>query len=281
MAVTCKLIGSSESVKQLTKVFKQLHKAMNNHNYKDIALYHGKALEIMDILITIGVKVDAVITDLPYGTTACSWDSIIPFEDMWKRLKLLTKERAAIVMTASQPFTSALIMSNVKNYSHDWIWEKPNSPSGLHAKYHPMKVHESVIVFKSSTKAVNYYPQMTEGKPYTWDSQRSKGEANGHSNNNKKIDERTTRYPRTVQKFKQDRGLHPTQKPLELMRYLVETYTKPGDLVLDITMGSGTTGVACKSLGRRFIGIELDKTYYETVKKRIGEEPELLDIQAS
>jgi len=269
--------------RELQVVFKKFNTAINNENYNDIVIYFGEALEVMDILIAKGIKVDAVITDLPYGTTACKWDEIIPFDEMWKRIKLLTKERAAIVMTASQPFTSALIMSNVDNFSHEWIWEKPNGTNAFSAKYQPMKTHESIVVFKSSKKAVNYYPQMTEAKPYNWNSKRSKGEANGYGdlNNDTEIKNSGIRYPRTVQKFKQDRGLHPTQKPLELMKYLVQTYTKLGDLVLDITMGSGTTGVACKSLGRRFIGIELDKTHFATARKRITKEPEEDILMAS
>ena len=278
-----KLDDSTESVRQLNMAFKKLHFAKNNHNYKDIVFYRGEALKIMDDLIDKGIKVDAVITDLPYGTTACKWDQVIPFDEMWKRLKLLTKERSPIVMTASQPFTSALIMSNVKYFSHEWIWEKPNGTNAFSAKHQPMKAHESVVVFKSSIKAVNYYPQMTEAKPYTWDSTRTKGEANGYGDLDKdtKIENSGVRYPRTVQKFKQDRGLHPTQKPLDLMKYLIETYTKSGDLVLDITMGSGTTGVACKSLGRRFIGIELDETHFETAMKRVNVKWKYFDLQVS
>jgi site-specific DNA-methyltransferase (adenine-specific) len=264
---------------QANKSLKNTSKSSNNHNYKSIKLFKGDALKIMDKLIKKGIKFDAVITDLPYGTTACPWDIVIPLDEMWKRIKLLTKEKSPIVMTASQPFTSKLIMSNIDYFSHEWIWEKPNSTNPFTAKSQPMKAHESIVVFRSSGKAVNYFPQMTKSEPYTWDSKRSKGEANGHTSRGGKIKNDGLRYPRTVQKFKQDRGLHPTQKPIELMKYLVETYSKPGGLVLDITMGSGTTGVACKNLGRGFIGIELNKAHFDTAKSRIDSEPAYLELE--
>ena len=243
-----------------------------------INLLHGDCLEVMDKLITEGVQVDAVITDPPYGTTSCKWDSVIPFDEMWERLNKLIKPNGAVVLSSSQPFTSALIMSNVKRYSHEWIWEKPNASSGLHADKHPMKVHENIIVFKG-IKPVKYYPQMEKGSVYKWASNRTKGEVNGQGATNNKIENNGTRFPRTVQKFKQNRGLHPTQKPVLLMEYLIKTYTNEGELVLDFTMGSGTTMVACKNLNRRGIGIELDESYYQIATQRVNEATEGVSME--
>ena len=236
-----------------------------------IKLYNGDTLKIMDRLIADGIKVDAIITDPPYGTTACKWDSILPFNEMWPRLEKLSKNHVPIILFGSQPFTSMLIHSNVKNFKYEWIWEKPNGTNAMLAKHQPMKNHENILVFNSSGSGRSVYnPQMTEGKPYTWESKRSKGSANGYDalKEDPKIVNKGERFPKSVQKFKQERGMHPTQKPLNLMIYLVETYTNENDLVLDFTMGSGTTMLACKHTDRRGIGIELDEKYFEIAKKR-------------
>jgi DNA modification methylase len=227
-------------------------------------LMHGDCLERMKE-IPDG-SVDMVLTDPPYGTTACKWDSIIPLEPMWEQLKRVIKHNGAIVMTASQPFTSVLVCSNLKNFKYEWVWQKEAGTGLLNAKKQPLRDNESVLVFYS--KQPTYNPQFTQGKPYTC----TKG---GETENYRKSGIVTTvsdgrRYPKTVQKFNRDKDKrHPTQKPVALMEYLIKTYTNEGETVLDFTMGSGTTGVAAKNLNRKFIGIELDETYYNIAKDRV------------
>jgi site-specific DNA-methyltransferase (adenine-specific) len=228
--------------------------------------------------------VDMVLTDPPYGTTACKWDAVIPLAPMWAQLKRLAKKNAAIVLHASQPFTSALVMSNVKMYRHEWIWRKNYGSNFLNASREPMKEHESVLVF--SDGRWTYNPQREPrvgggvafiGKPLRRGPGRGCAETLSGGIGESSSDAMTAdRLPGTVQPFKIPRGRnkvsHPTQKPVELAEYLIKTYTHPGMTVLDFTMGSGTTGVACKRLGRNFIGIELDAGYFEIAKKRIEAE---------
>ena len=234
---------------------------------ENIQLYHGDCLEIMDKLIEQGIKVDAIITDPPYGTTACKWDSVISFDEMWKRLNLLIKDNGAIVLFGSEPFSSALRMSNIKNYKYDWIWEKPQGANFMLVKYQPYKVHENISVFNKH----KYIPQMEKGSPYI----SGKGTSGEITGNVVKIQTKNsgTRYPRSIQKFSinKSKSFHPTQKPTELMEYLIRTYTDENDTVLDFTMGSGSTGVACMNTNRKFIGIELDEKYFEIAKNRIEE----------
>ena len=248
----------------------------------NIKLYQGDCLEIMDKLIQEGVKVDAVITDPPYGTTACKWDSVIPFDEMWKKIDKLTKENSPVVLFGNEPFSSRLRLSNINCYKYDWKWEKPSGANFLNFKYQPAKVHEDILIFgKGATSyskktILNYFPQMEKGKPYV---QKSGKQRNNYGNStvrtpiNQVITENNgDRFPRSIQRFSLDKDkLHPTQKPLALMEYLVKTYTNEGDTVLDFTMGSGTTGVACKKLNRNFIGIELDENYFNIAKERINE----------
>jgi len=226
-------------------------------------------------------SVDLVLTDPPYGTTACKWDSVIPFEPMWEQLKRVIKPNGAIVLMGSQPFTSALIMSNPKMFKCEWIWEKAVGSNFAVLKYQPMKEHENILVF--SKKRHNYYPikQSRKGSG----AKRNKYNYNPSNTNKRKflggfeVDKKRTktrqsllRNPSSVQYFnnrEKTRGLHPTQKPIALMEYLIKTYTNENETVLDFTMGSGTTGVACKNINRDFIGIELDKKYFEIAKKRI------------
>jgi site-specific DNA-methyltransferase (adenine-specific) len=299
-------------------------------------------------------SVDMILTDPPYGTTACKWDSVIPFEPMWEQLKRIIKPNGAIVMTASQPFTSRLVMSNPAWFRYSWVWEKDQGTNFLSAKRHPLKVHEDVLVFyvdlatqrgaakeyqpvrrylqdeqkatglssegvrrllgncmashyftngvqfcipseenyrklqKSgrfampyaelkawydalgeSVRAVPYNPQMVAGSPYT-SGKGSSGEVTGSVKKTQTKNE-GTRYPRSVIKMKRETGHHPTQKPVALMEYLIKTYTNEGDTVLDFTMGSGSTGVACVNTNRDFIGIELDEGYFTIAEKRIKE----------
>ena len=247
-------------------------------------LYNDDCIIRMDKLIAKGVVVDAIITDIPYGTTACKWDNVIPFDEMWERVNKLIKPNGAIVLFGSEPFSSALRMSNIKNYKYDWIWEKPTATGHLNAKKQPMRAYETISVFYK--KQTTYNPQKTQGHERKVSSAKSRGKSIERGKGKDKVynDEMvnkvtdynsTERYPRNVIKFstdKQKSKLHPTQKPVALMEYLIKTYTNENDLVLDFTMGSGTTGVACKNLKRRFIGIELDENYFKIAKQRIKNE---------
>jgi site-specific DNA-methyltransferase (adenine-specific) len=248
-----------------------------------IDLRQGDCLEIMKLLPD--GCIDAIITDPPYGTTACKWDSVIPFEPMWAELKRIIKPSGAIVLFGSQPFTSALIMSNAKMFKYEWIWEKAVGSNFATVKYQPMKEHENVLIFGNGK--INYYPQMQErkgtckGKVPNYTNTKSKSVGlktevynSLPSNRDGKVYD-VLRNPSSVQFFNNrisnDRGNHPTQKPVALLEYLIKTYTKENETVLDFTMGSGTTGVACKNLNRNFIGIELDETYFNIAKERIGD----------
>ena len=237
----------------------------------------------MDKLIEDGIKVDMILTDPPYGTTACKWDSIIPFEEMWNRINLLTNENSPILLFGSQPFTAELIHSNIKNYKHSWVWDKELCGAFALAKKRPMIVTEDIIVFSNNKcKKVNYYPIMVDAekkniRPINNGSSSSEatpvasGVAKSDKNYNPKM-----RYPKNIIKYSkynkecnQLNRVHPTQKPVELLEYLINTYTKEGCVVLDFTMGSGSTGVACMNTNRKFIGIELDEKYFEIARNRI------------
>ena len=213
-------------------------------------------------------SIDMILVDLPYGTTSCKWDSIIPLELLWKEYNRVCKEEAAMVFTSAQPFTTTLAQSNLNNLRYSLVWEKPNGTNPFQASIMPMKKHEDILVFYR--KLPTYNPQMVSGKAYKWNSTRSGGEAGSITQSKETpIDNKGTRYPSSVLHFKQERGLHPTQKPVPLMEWLIRTYTNEGDVVLDNTMGSGTTGVACKNTNRKFIGMEQDADYYNTSKKRL------------
>ena len=217
-------------------------------------------------------SVDMVLTDPPYGTTACKWDSVIPLEPMWEQLKRVIKPNGAIVMTASQPFTTTLIASNMKMFKYCWVWDKVNRPTGhLNAKKQPLRESEDVAVFYGNQPT--YRPQMVDGHPYTATGSK-KSDCYGSQVATTTVCD-GKRYPRSTIRIKADeRGtvgrIHPTQKPVALMEYLIKTYTNEGETVLDFTMGSGTTGVACKNLNRRFLGIELDKKYFQIAQGRIS-----------
>lgn len=245
-----------------------------------IQLYKGDCLEVMKQISDNSV--DMILCDLPYGTTACSWDVVIPFEPLWTEYTRIIKEKSAIVLTASQPFSSLLVSSNLKMFKYDWVYQKSAGSNFATLKYQPMKEHESILIFSKGTP--KYYPIMEErkggekGKKRKASRQDSLGSIVGNVYGGIVSDRDTREYgelrnPSSVQLFNNrlpsDRGLHPTQKPVALMEYLIKTYTNEGDLVLDNCMGSGTTGVACKHLNRNFIGIELDDKYFETAKNRI------------
>jgi len=246
----------------------------NSQNFEDIKEFRKKALlirgEAIKILKTLPPEsIDLILVDLPYGTTACKWDSIIPLDAMWKELNRICKKNTAMIFTAQQPFTWKLCSSNPKNFRYELIWQKPNATSPFRAKYAPMKKHENILVFYK--KQPIYNPQMGKGKPYKWNSKRSGGEAsNIIQKKETPINNLGTRYPGSILAIKQERGLHPTQKPVALMEWLIKTYSNPKQTILDFTMGSGTTGVACLKNDRKFIGIEIDKKYFDISCSYIG-----------
>lgn len=239
-------------------------------------IIHGDALEEMDKLIEEGITVDCVLTDPPYGTTACKWDSVIPFEPMWERLNKLIKPNGAIVLFGSEPFSSALRMSNIKNYKYDWVWKKEAGSNFATVKYQPMKEHELISIFTKNGEKTIYNPIMQErigsrkGKETTTIDSGRVNSVYGTQKGIGKLKVSKMRNPSSVQAFKRERGLHPTQKPVALMEYLVKTYTDEGETVLDFTAGSGTTGVACKNLNRNYILIEKEQKYIDIIKARLS-----------
>jgi len=241
----------------------------------------GDCLEVMK-LIPDG-SIDAIITDPPYGTTACKWDSVIDFDLMWEQLNRIIKPNGAVVLFGSEPFSSALRMSNIKNYKYDWKWIKSRPSGHLNAKRMPMKNIEDICVFYK--KQPLYNPQFTEGKPNNVkDGSVRKTEAtnNIYGSFKNTIQKRTNqKYPKQNLYFSQQdprKILHPTQKPASLMEYLIKTYTNENEIVLDFTMGSGSTGVAAKNLNRNFIGIEQDENYFNIATDRISKEEKQLKI---
>ena len=228
----------------------------------NVELKQGDCLELMKD-IPEG-SVDLVLTDPPYGTTACKWDSVIPFESMWEQLNRIIKPNGAICLFGSEPFSSALRMSNIKNFKYDWIWQKSNVMGFLNAKKRPLKETENISVFNSKV----YYPQGLEINEKGENRRGKQTETLGKYEPINKSEYKN--YPRTILQFKSERGCHPTQKPVPLLEYLIRTYTNEGETVLDFTMGSGSTGVACVNTNRNFIGIELDENYFKIAKERIG-----------
>jgi DNA modification methylase len=214
-------------------------------------------------------SVDMVLCDLPYGTTQNKWDSVIPLEPLWKEYLRVCRKSAAMVFTAQTPFDKTLGASAIDILRYEWIWRKNVASGHLNAKIAPMKEHENILVFY--TTPPTYNPQMTVGKAYRMKRRpiNDNGSNYGNITRTDTVNE-GTRYPKTVLEFDRETGLHPTQKPVALMEYLVRTYTDEGDVVLDNTMGSGTTGVACMNSGRRFIGIERDPAYFDAAQRRIA-----------
>ena len=226
-------------------------------------LIHGDCLEEMGNIPD--ASVDMVMTDPPYGTVRCKWDSVIPFEPMWDQLERIVKPNGAIVMTASQPFTSALGASNLPWLRYSWVWKKSAATGHLNAKRMPMADAEDVLVFYQKQPAYNPQGLVPLNKEV-----RRGGNGGCYGDSGKSNFQEWTNYPRRVQEFpSESRTKHPTQKPVALMEYLIKTYTNEGETVLDFTMGSGTTGVACVNLNRNFIGIELDDNYFKIAKERI------------
>ena len=218
--------------------------------------------------------VDCIITDLPYGTTACAWDSVIPFEPLWEQFKRVTKPNAAIVLFGCQPFTSALVMSNPKHYKHHWIWLKNRGTGFQVAKYRPMMQTEDVIVF-NNRDTFTYNPQMIKlDKPYYARNASGSNGTNPLANFNEGGKMVSEKYPTNVlpfDKVDEQEVKHPTQKPVDLLRYLILTYSNEGDTILDATIGSGTTAVAALMEKRHFIGFETNKEYFDIAQGRIDE----------
>jgi site-specific DNA-methyltransferase (adenine-specific) len=233
-------------------------------------IYCGDCLEVMRDIAD--KSIDMILCDLPYGTTACKWDTVIPFEPLWEQYKRIIKDNGAIVLTASQPFTSALVMSNIKMFKYELIWNKKHGKAPGVAKYRPMPSHENIIVFGNAKNTYN--PQMAIGQPYTDIRSSNKRKSNEHKFGYGKgfsIKNKGTRYPLSILDFLTApfEGQHPTQKPVALFEYLVKTYTNEGDVVLDNCIGSGTTAIACLNTGRNYIGIEQDEQYYKLAQERI------------
>ena len=236
----------------------------------DIKFIHGDCLEEMPKLAD--KSIDMILCDLPYGTTACKWDTVIPFEPLWKEYKRLIKDNGAIVLTASQPFTSALVMSNPTMFKYEWIWDKVKPSTGLHANIQPLRQHENILVFGRP----NYHPIMEQAvlridKPRV----ATNGEAFGGKSILRQHENHGVKYPRsivTVSNANQNDRLHPTQKPVALFEYLIRTYTNEGDTVLDNCAGSGTTGIAAFNTKRNAILIEKDEIYFNAAKERFDRE---------
>ena len=241
---------------------------IENERYK---LYQGDCLEVMDKLIESGLKVDAIITDPPYGTTQNKWDSVISLDEMWNRINKLIKSNGAIVFTSQSIFTAKLILSNEKWFKYKLVWEKSKATNFLNAKKQPLRKHEDICVFYN--KQPTYNPQMREGKPYDKGVRKDQLTGSYGDFNPVHVKSEGKRYPTDVVYFKtaesEGKVYHSTQKPVKLMEYLIKTYTDENDLVLDFTMGSGSTGVACMNTNRRFIGIELDEKYFNIAKERM------------
>ncbi|WP_289764428.1 DNA methyltransferase [uncultured Duncaniella sp.] len=251
-----------------------------NQNYEHLRpydgcdLYRGDALEVLPLLAGKGITADMVFADPPYGTTHCCWDDVIDIHQMWTALKSVSQEHTPILLFCQQPFTSVLGASNLRQLRYAWVWEKAQPTGFLNARRMPMKAHEDILVFYD--KLPKYRPVKTEGHPRkivkVAHQQKCRQGDIYHNHDNYRDYVSTERYPRSVLKYKTDKQtscLHATQKPIALLEYLIRTYTDEGDLVIDFAMGSGSTAVACRHTGRRFIGIEIDRQIFQTACNRI------------
>ena len=246
---------------------------LENKNYE---LWQGDCLELMKNIPD--KSVDMILCDLPYGNTACKWDLIIPFDKLWEQYNRIIKDEGVICLFGSEPFSSKLRLSNFEMYKYDWIWKKNKASNFINCKYQPLKSYENICVFakKSCTYSpkgnMNYYPQgiIVLDKPKK---QRRTGNKQGeiyHSNPNVETTQTVSNYPNSIIEFDMEvKNIHPTQKPIDLLEYLIKTYTSEKDVVLDNTMGSGSTGIAALNTNRKFIGIELEPQYFEIAEKRI------------
>ena len=239
-------------------------------------LMQGDCLELMQE-IPDG-SVDMILCDLPYGTTTCKWDDVIPFDKLWEQYNRIIKENGVVALFGREPFSSYLRISNIKNYRYDWIWEKSLCSNFLNIKKQPTFNYENVCIFYK--KQPTYNPQMRSGNPYTYKAKERKSRQQSTINNKQReIVNIGIRYPKNIIFFGNgnNKNKHPTQKPVPLLEYLIKTYTNQGETVLDNCMGSGSTGVACVNTGRDFIGIELDKGYFDIAKKRIEDASEAVN----
>ena len=243
---------------------------MNKEIINNIELYNADCFDVMPMIAD--KSVDCIIADLPYGTTQNKWDSVLPFDKLWEQYKRIIKDNGAIVLFGSQPFTSALVMSNIKMFKYDFVWNKGNTSGFLNANKMPLRKHEDVIIFSMSKNGkFTYNPQMTKGilrkKGRTINSKQR-----NYGNYNANISINDTYYPTSILDIgvvNRTNNIHPTQKPIALLEYLIKTYTNENELILDNTMGSGTTGVACQNTNRKFIGIEKETNYFDIAVKRI------------
>lgn len=235
-----------------------------------IKLYHGDCLEVMNKLIEQGVKIDMILTDPPYGTTACKWDSAIPFEPMWDKINKLIKPNGAIALFGSEPFSSALRMSNIKNYKYDWVWDKVKPNGHLVAKYRPMQRNENISIFCNNK--INYYPIMIDRNVSKISKEYKRTEImGGIKKGSEKILKK--KYPQNILVFSnasQKNKLHPTQKPVALYEWLLTHYAKPGDKILDTHLGSGSSRIAAYNLGFDFVGCEIDPDYFKAQEERFA-----------
>ena len=260
---------------------------INEKEWGKYELFKGDCLELMQDIPDNSI--DMILCDLPYGTTACKWDNIIPFEPLWEQYNRIIKDNGAIVLFGNEPFSSKLRMSNIKNLKHEWYWNKINAGNFVQAKNHPLKIIENIIVFAYGK--VNYYPKMIENSEEYTRLLKSKNKNKKESSMTQTVEDKYFNmasgrfksntdekfaYPKniiTISKFSNEcnskHRLHPTQKPVKLLEYLIETYTNENELVLDNCMGSGSTGVACLNTNRKFIGIELDDKYFDIATERI------------
>lgn len=238
-------------------------------------LFHGDCLELLKELPNNSI--DAVICDLPYGTTQCKWDTIIDFDALWSQLHRVGKDTCPFVMFGAQPFTSILIASNIKNFKYQWVWEKSKASNYINSKHQPMRAHEDIAVFYR--QKATYNPQMWQSTPYDKGSDTRYTEVYGEQVECHVKSDNGLRYPRSVQYFttaEHEGKLHPTQKPIKLLEYLVKTHSNENDVILDPTMGSGGTMLAAKKLNRQFIGIEKERKYYDIATKRLNEDLQLV-----
>lgn len=233
----------------------------------DYELFQGDCLQMLNSVQ--GGAVDMVLADLPYGTTRCKWDSCIDLDALWAQFERVCKPNAAIVLFSAEPFTSSLVMSNPRMFRYDLIWQKEQGTDFLNANRKPLKAHENILVFYRKTPVYN--KQCTYGKPYTANQGKKTSDCWGDFKTGRCTDSPNgERNPVSVLKFKRERGLHPTQKPVALLEWLIKTYTNPGAVVLDPSFGSGSVGVACANTGRRFVGVELDRSYFDAAAERIA-----------
>lgn len=254
---------------------------MNNYEHYQphdgYDLYRGDALELLPMLAEQGIKATMILADPPYGTTHCRWDSPLPLPKMWESIYGISTPCTPILLFCQQPFTSVLGVSNLKQLRYSWVWEKTQPTGFLNARRMPMKAHEEILVFYD--KLPKYNPIMSDGhaRKKVLAAHQHKCDAGEiyRKHDNYRDYSSTQRFPRSVLKFKTDKQtscLHATQKPVALLEYLIRTYTDEGDMVVDFVMGSGSTAIACRNLGRRFIGIEIDKDIFQTALKRITDE---------